>query len=145
MLSITYHFLMPNLERVSLVLDAIPLPQRHTAHNIAMALAKRVDMRTPPNSVLFSAVTDNASNVVSAAKKIVRGLEGLLDDAVEGEANDEDDDAEAEYAIGCVPHTLNLVVRDALSASAEVDALIERVRAIVACEVCDGHCTVSSC
>jgi hypothetical protein len=132
LLSITYHFLSPDLELHSLVLDAIPMPPYPTVRAIATALADRVERRRPLFTPLFSDERDSARDVVQAAKAIEGELEGAVRDAVERERADEEADDEAAPLADClVNRTLNQLVLGALGECNEAADLIRRIRTIV--------------
>jgi len=133
LLSITYHFVDDCFNLRSLVLDAVPANCKHTADNFAILLAKRIDLRAPTDALLYTGVSDNASNVIAASRLLLARFEELrnanLDERL---APGDMDESEPERALQCVPHTLNLAVQDMMNgAEAGVGQLVERVRAIV--------------
>lgn len=61
------------------LLDLVWLGDKaHTAHNVALMLAERIDERTTSEQFFGGAATDNARNVVKAARTIVHQLEQVL-------------------------------------------------------------------
>ena len=57
-------------------LDLIPFGTRkHCAWTVAVAIAERIEQHTLPSQFLYGAVTDNAANVVKAAKLLVQDYE----------------------------------------------------------------------
>ncbi|KAL0148574.1 hypothetical protein M9458_056121, partial [Cirrhinus mrigala] len=81
-------------------------PQRHTADEIAAALHEIFRDFNIENKV-GCVVTDNAANMVAAVKKLVL------------------------RHMPCFTHTLNLIVKDGLSAVAELTETREKVKRIV--------------
>lgn len=62
------------------MLDLIPLRNiRHTAANLALAIASRIDSHTHEEQFFYGATTDNAKNVVAAAKMLVLQYETILE------------------------------------------------------------------
>ena len=53
--------------------------RRHTATEIAKLIAVRVEQHTLPRQFLYGATTDNADNVVRAAKLLVQQYDLLLE------------------------------------------------------------------
>lgn len=56
------------------VLDVIPIKKAHTAVNLSLDIAARVDARKGSNQVLYAGVTDNAKNVVNVRKVVYRAV-----------------------------------------------------------------------
>src|SRR5690606_19322389 len=138
--AITYHWIDQHMEPMSAVFDVVQLTQRHTAPELAIAIARRIDMRTVEEQCLFGVVTDNARNVRKAAIALVEsysvvcdaaagdtdarwrvfGSEDAMDDSGddeevgdEADGADEFDAMDRQRAWSCVAHTLNLCLKDA--------------------------------
>jgi hypothetical protein len=146
LVSVTYHFVDRSFQPYETVLDAIPTSEGQTALNLAVRAAHRIEARTLDDQILYTATTDNANNVRTAARYIVDRFTALQELEVheEGAAVEEaetllafDDDCEPERAVGCVAHAVNLAVNSLLSMSG-VDVLVKKVTAIVATY---GHST----
>jgi len=140
MVAVTYHYLDEELVPVETVLDVIPTFESHTGVNLAVRIAKRVEARTRDNQVLYTATTDNASNVKMAARLIVDRFHELqaLDVADEDGLTSEqeatlefDDDCEPERAVGCFAHAVNLAV-SAMYRVQAVSRIVKKVTDIVA-------------
>lgn len=143
LVSITYHW-SHRFERHSAVFDAVPLHVSHTAANLAVRIAERIDRRAREDQVLYLGVTDNASNVTLAAQLLVTKFEELLRVAADGSGTNDDfvldaemfdtsgaGDADVKRAFRCVAHTINLAVGDMLSTSADGNLRVRRVIAKV--------------
>ena len=108
-MTVTAHFVTDDWQLKECVLQTRPLHEAHTAHNIADALrAAVVEWALARPIGLLPLVTDNASNMVLAAR-------------------------EASFAphIGCFAHTINLATQRALKV-VTLARLLGRVRRIVA-------------
>ncbi|KAL1251292.1 hypothetical protein QQF64_019088 [Cirrhinus molitorella] len=104
-LAVTAHFIIDD-SLMSCLLDVHRFPQRHTADEIAAALHEIFRDFNIENKV-GCVVTDNAANMVAAVKKLVL------------------------RHMPCFAHTLNLIVKDGLSAVAELTETREKVKRIV--------------
>jgi hypothetical protein len=74
--AILYAYLDDNFMQRQLLLDVLPMgDKKHTGEQLAMEIAVRVDL---PHQYLYSATTDSAKNVVSAARMLVSNFETLV-------------------------------------------------------------------
>lgn len=105
LLSFTAHFIMRD-ERLKVVLSASVLKQDHTGSYISEKLIEVVDSYNIRNKI-HMAVRDNASNMNYATRI-------------------------AEFSsLGCVAHSLQLVIRDAIFSQEHIKILIKKSRKIV--------------
>ncbi len=98
-------------------MDVLPVGDyRHDASTLAILIAQRIESHTLPSQFLYGATTDNAKNVVAAAKQIVNELETARTKALDVQMwrvtsesvsarsseliEDENDIAEIERALG---------------------------------------------
>ncbi|RXN08539.1 zinc finger BED domain-containing 1-like protein [Labeo rohita] len=115
-LAVTAHFIIDD-SLMSCLLDVHRFPQRHTADEIAAALHEIFRDFNIENKV-GCVVTDNAANMVAAVKKLVL------------------------RHMPCFAHTLNLIVKDGLSAVAELTETREKVTEEISAEL---NVTASKC
>jgi hypothetical protein len=114
-----------------MVFDYIPLETSHTAFQVA----RRVHYRSSPSQMLYTGITDNASNVRKACDRVINRLPAILEGrgVTEDTEDDEehDDTAEPERAIACVAHTVNLAVGDSIG-DATIKARIDKMSTVIA-------------
>lgn len=105
-ITVTAHFISPDWILKSVVLETARITDSHTGENIAEELT-RICNKWNILDKLCSVVADNASNMISAIKRMKQRY------------------------IPCFAHTLNLVVQDSLKNTEEVQAIKEKVKNIV--------------
>jgi hypothetical protein len=74
--AITVHFILPNWQHHSMLLDLVPLNESHTWQNLTTAVALRVQNLLPDTATLVCTVTDNGyfSNIVAASSSSVNAF-----------------------------------------------------------------------
>jgi len=78
--AILYAYLDDKFMQRQLLLDVLPMgDKQHTGEKLAMEIALRVDSHTLAHQYLYSATTDSAKNVVSAARMLVKNFETLVE------------------------------------------------------------------
>lgn len=105
-LTLTSHYITPSWELKSPVLATVQLTSEHTAINIASELQKLAN-EWEINDKVVSIVTDNAANMIAAAR--VCGWMHL----------------------SCFAHTLNLVVTDAIKADDDLIRVKQKAKNVV--------------
>lgn len=106
-ITVTTHFISPEWELKSMVLETPRMSKSHTAENIAEEIS-RVCNKWNIKEKVCSVVTDNAANMSSAITHHLK-LRHLP----------------------CFAHTLNLVVSDAIKHAASITTIVEKVKKIV--------------
>jgi len=109
-ISLTLHFLTPNMEMVSINRDLIPMSSSHDAENLASALWKRIEERVPEETVLCVLTTDGAPAQQKANKIIVMSE---MD------------------SFHCMNHRLQLVIRHAIDDCQEAKKAVQDVTTLV--------------
>ena len=127
---------MHNFKPQEAALDFISITEEHTGARIALEIARRIDSHTNINQLLYTYITDNASNVLAAGKFLVQQFHELLEsnNASElGELLDEEelDIDELHPGVRCIAHLFNLVVKDYVIEAVNVKALCAKVSKIV--------------
>ena len=105
-ITLTSHYITPFWELKSPVLATVQLTSQHTAINIASELQKLANQWEIKDKVV-SIVTDNASNMITAAR--ICGWTHL----------------------SCFAHTLNLVVTDAIKSDDELMQIQQKAKNVV--------------
>lgn len=103
--AITAHFLNDEFKLISILLECSATEKRHTAENLATDLQKVVSKWGIQDKINF-AVSDNAANIQKALQLLKW------------------------KNMGCIAHTLNLIVKDGLK-NEKVTSILEKVRGIV--------------
>lgn len=106
-ITVTAHFISPDFECKSFVLETVRMTKNHTAQNIAEELTHACNKWKIMDKI-YCVVTDSAANMCSAVKNIM-SLRHLP----------------------CFAHTLNLVVQDSLKNVEEMQAVKDKVKQIV--------------
>ncbi|CAH2000345.1 unnamed protein product [Acanthoscelides obtectus] len=103
--AVTAHFLNKEFNLISVLLECSAFEKGHTAENLAAFLLKAATKWDIQDKIVF-AVSDNAANIQKALQ-LVRWKN-----------------------MGCVAHTLNLIVKDGLK-NERITLILEKVREIV--------------
>lgn len=106
-IGVTAHFIDENFKMTSILLACEVLPVQHTSLNLAEAL-RQIARDWNIEEKITLAVSDNAANIKSAITKELGWK-----------------------FFGCFAHSINLVVTDGLTVSAEINSLISKIKAIV--------------
>ncbi|XP_050725201.1 E3 SUMO-protein ligase ZBED1-like [Eriocheir sinensis] len=106
-ITITAHFISPEWKLKSVVLETLMMQEAHTAADIAKELTTICNNWNILNKVC-SVVTDNVANVTLAVSNIMKLCH-----------------------LQCFAHTLNLVVKDSVKNTEEVNCLLEKIQLIV--------------
>lgn len=134
LMAVTYHYVdVATLHPQAVLLDVIPYStELHTANAIAVSVGKRVDNRSMDEQILRSVTTDNAPNVIKAARRI---LSSSATSSLKEEDDDEEDEEEStdaiDNALGCMAHTLHLAVNDMLADASDISIFLTQVSQIV--------------
>lgn len=144
----------------SFLLDMVALPERHTWCHIAHKVAVVLETNMPPEALLTTTVTDNASVMLKAALALHTNLDEMAIDNMgdvsqwlepngrhpndDDDADGEDDDDDADDDDGridptalwaCIDHKAQLAALDVLgvdgNAPAAIRSLYTRLRALV--------------
>lgn len=106
-IAITAHFVNSKFDMCSILLECCPMTESHTAKNLS-AVLMRVTEEWGITSKILLAVSDNASNIKNAIQNELKWRH-----------------------LGCFAHTLNLIVKNALS-NEQVCITLQKVKQIVA-------------
>ena len=105
-ITVTCHFVTPDWQMKSAVLETLHVDRSHTADNIAVLLMK-VAEEWNISSKVCCVVTDNANNIVAAVKK------------------------NKWNHLPCFAHTLNLIISNSLHDVPEISVIIQSVKNVV--------------
>ena len=84
-LAVLYTYIDDAFKYREVLLDVIPLgDRRHTGDTLALEVARRIDSHTSASQFLYGSTTDNAKNVVNAAREVVHCLPDLVQRVNEG-------------------------------------------------------------
>lgn len=104
--TVSGHFIDHNWRMQACTLDTVHVAVQHTAQNISELLTK-ISNDWGITSKVFSVITDNGANMVSAVRKTQW------------------------KHLPCFAHTLNLVVKDSIKAEANFESILEKCSAVV--------------
>jgi len=157
--ALTFHYILASsFTPQEAVMDLIPINVKHSAFNVAVAVAERIDLHTFPFHVFYGDVTDGAKNVVNAARLLITRFDELVkiatattevernqlvndydlqgdddddDDVINSGDDEEEETDELDRAFRCVAHSVNLCVGDAINSQPDVKKIVESVSIVV--------------
>lgn len=105
-MAVTSHYINSKFELKTHVLGCFPFSQSHTSRNLADEL-NRVALEWGIKDKILICVSDNAANITKAIKEVLKWKH-----------------------IGCLAHTINLIVKLSLNGS-HITSLLKKIRVII--------------
>lgn len=132
-IGVNFHFVTAEMKATNIVIDLIPITEKHSAGKIAILIAQRIDQHTTESQILHGVVSDHASNVIKAGRLLLCKLDEIQafsskrvtltsDEETEFQniLNAPIEDGENGYVdgqMGCVAHAFHLVIECSLQSS----------------------------
>jgi len=127
-IALLFHYLDDSFQPCTSVLRVAVLEQRHSAAELARFIAQSIQKFSTDSQIMYCSVTDNASNVIKAARFLQNSLT-VSNDTWDDMEVDESDETKSR-AFGCLAHTLELAVKNFLE-DINLITLLDLVRQFV--------------